>query len=130
MDITYLLYIDDDPDDYEFFAEAIADLLPGTRVMWLTHCNDLPEFLRTNEIDIIFLDFHLPKLSGKECMSLIRSHEDHYNTPIVFYSTISVQEQNKMPKDNNVYFISKPYTYEQLKEQLAVFFREHAMLGT
>jgi CheY-like chemotaxis protein len=124
MKIQQLLYIDDDPDDYEIFADAMKDVLPDTLIHWLATCTDLYTFLDTHKMDTVFLDLHLPKISGKECLSIIRSHPRYCDVPVVFYSGSNVHEFEKLDAGENTYFISKADTFTELKDLLQHFFSE------
>jgi len=122
MKIQQLLYIDDDPDDYEIFTEVLKEILPGTIIHWLPTCMDLHMFLDNHAIDIIFTDMYLPKINGWDCLSIIRSHRQHQQTPVVFYTGSDLRDFTNMPKNKNTFFISKANTYGELRKLLQQFF--------
>jgi len=81
-----ILLIDDDQDQLRFFVDAL------NRVSNHTHCI----FARSAEIaykaldvitpDFIFLNMHLPKISGIACLARIREFRHLRHVPVFVYS--------------------------------------------
>ncbi|RRB00825.1 response regulator [Larkinella rosea] len=92
-----ILLAEDDVDDRDFFADFLGDrtdirLLPGltTGVEVIEYLNgvSLSELLP----DVIILDQNMPKLTGLETLSYIRSNERFSRIHVVIYSTYVGQE--------------------------------------
>jgi two-component system LytT family response regulator len=78
------IIIDDEPD-----AVALMELLIGQTTAWVlkAKCYDALEalaFLKTNQVDFIFVDINMPKLTGMELATLLPKH-----TKIVFTTAYS-----------------------------------------
>lgn len=82
----FIFYLDDDLDDLIFFRNIAESM--GNRVATFTDGYDMLQalFLQWEEVDIIFLDIHMPILNGEEILNLIRKSENYSNIPIVMIS--------------------------------------------
>jgi CheY-like chemotaxis protein len=116
-----ILCTDDDEDDREFFAQAIADLHLNSPVVF---CKNGPELLarlgdkNTDIPDIIFLDLNMPILSGLETLQKIREEDRFKNIPIIaIYSTSTTIDEvrNTFGLGANVYIV-KPISFGDLKK--------------
>lgn len=84
--------IDDDPDDQEFFSTAIRSIDRNFKCITCDDAIKAIEKLRSDPLprpDLIFIDMHLPRLSGKEAIPEIKRIEAVRDVPIVLYSTSS-----------------------------------------
>jgi CheY-like chemotaxis protein len=71
-----LLYIDDDPDDRELFAEALSRIDSGAELVVVDSCMEGLRLLNENngnKFDLIFLDINLPAIDGRECLKLLKA---------------------------------------------------------
>lgn len=101
------IIIDDEPD-----AIALVELLIGQSTTWTlkAKCYDALEalaFLKTNQVDFIFLDINMPKLTGMELASLLPPQ-----TKIVFttaYSEYAVESYAFQTID----YLLKPITLKR-----------------
>lgn len=85
--VCYL--IDDDDDDRDFFAIALAEV---DRTVLLKTAESAEKALQTLEArevipDIIFLDINMPRIDGWECLRLMRKLPSLKETPVIIYST-------------------------------------------
>ena len=69
------------------------------------------------EYDLIFMDIHMPKMSGYEAIKRIRELENRKNKIVVTTATAFGEELNKLDKLTDG-FISKPYNGEKMLETL------------
>lgn len=119
----YIYLADDDSDDRDFFADAIAELDPAVILkqardgMYLMDnllsipFNELPEF--------IFLDINMPRKSGLECLQEIRNHEKLKQVIVIMLSTSNDPENIQMAHELGATFYAvKPSSYEKLKSLL------------
>lgn len=116
--ITVFL-VDDDVDDREMFAEAVADL--DIQVHLICAEDGLALFSKLMELnavlpDLIFLDLNMPNMNGKECLDKIRKSEQFQHIPVVIYSTSSSVNdvEDTFSKGANLY-VRKPFSYQELK---------------
>jgi len=85
-----LLLADDDTDDCTFFREALEEL-PLTAS--LTTVNDGVELMRllsgelTSFPDMLFLDLNMPRKTGYEILSEIKSNDKLKHLPVIILST-------------------------------------------
>jgi CheY-like chemotaxis protein len=93
-----IVFIDDDPDDTAFFCEVIAylhDLDPLHQGEPPIHCIQLNDSRKAIDVlseievlpDYIFLDINMPVVSGKECLSHLKSLSRFAHIPVIMFST-------------------------------------------
>lgn len=84
-----LLYIDDDPEDREFFSEAVSRIDPAimchTAKDGAQGLRDLDEMIVMP--DFIFLDVNMPVMNGKQFLIEIKQRPRLRSIPVVIYST-------------------------------------------
>ena len=124
-----ILLADDDMDDCLFFKDAIEELkLP----MQLATVHDGEELMHhlwsaANLPHAIFLDLNLPRKSGFECLTEIKSHPTLKNIPVVIFSTSYDREKaNLLYNEGAHYYICKPSDFEELK---IVVYKAITLLG-
>lgn len=89
-----IVYVDDDPEEFEFFREALHKV--GTaNPCTLTELNDsrrLFEVLEADRPELIFVDLNMPVLGGKQLLSMLKDECCvHRAIPVVIYSS-SIKE--------------------------------------
>ena len=90
-----IFYADDDLDDLEVFTEIVNNL--GRKVLTFSYGDDLMHQLKNPPptAGIIFLDINMPKRSGLEILSEIRSAKHWKDLPVVMLSTSDSEETIK-----------------------------------
>lgn len=73
------------------------------------------DFLRTQSVDLIFLDIHLPKMSG---LDFLRSNPNH---PKVILTTAFPEYALESYQFNVVDYLLKPFTYERFSQAISKF---------
>ena len=115
-----LLLADDDLDDCTFFREALDDLALEASLETVNDGAELMFFLtKKNQIlpDALFLDLNMPRTSGFECLSEIKSIEELKHLPIIIFSTSMDRDVVDMLYDKGAnYYIRKPGEFSALKE--------------
>jgi CheY-like chemotaxis protein len=86
MEALKILVVDDDVDDYLFFATAIKKYQAAVDLHYRREGNEVINFLRINPIDIIFLDLYMPGMDGISCLKEIRSNAAFKHIPIIIFS--------------------------------------------
>src|SRR6186713_977927 len=116
-----LLLADDDVDDCIFFKEALEEL-PFTSS--LTTVNDGVELMqllkRSNNLpDMLFLDLNMPRKTGYECLSEIKSDDKLKNLPVIIISTSFEHDVvNSLYKEGADFYLCKPGDFSVLKQRI------------
>jgi CheY-like chemotaxis protein len=118
--------IDDDEDDRLFFNMALNGLEYGGEIS----CHQdgeaaLEQFSNKNTPvpDIIFLDWNMPKLDGRQCLAAIREIPLYNSLPIIIISTSSaIQDIQDAHRLGATYFLSKPGSILELQKRLQHLF--------
>jgi CheY-like chemotaxis protein len=115
--------VDDDIDDQQFLIEALVENNPFSQCFTASNGEEAITQL-TNAIvptpDVIFLDLNMPRLNGKQCLVMLKNSPSFQHIPVVIYSTTSnkqeIQEINELGAS---YFLIKPDSFKELREELA-----------
>ncbi|MFH6968861.1 response regulator [Flavobacterium johnsoniae] len=115
-----VVLVDDDQDDREFFADAIASLdIPFTLHSYKNALEVVSEIQSGsfNVPYIMFLDINMPGMSGFELLEMIRNMEQFRSVPVIaIYSTSSDNEDiNKSIKLGANGYITKPTSFQNLQ---------------
>lgn len=118
-----ILLTDDDQDDKDFFADAIADIHLNFPVEFCKNGLELLDRLYDKNLfvpDIIFLDLNMPIISGFEALQQIRENGMFKDIPIIaIYSTSASEEgiKHAFGLGANAYIV-KPVDFNDLKKLL------------
>jgi len=111
-----ILLIEDDIDDFMFFRDALTEAELEVDLKIATRCTNIMEVLEKDQLpDIIFLDLHMPMVSGNECLKTIRNVSSLNHIPVVIYSTSasSFDIDDTFAGGANLYF-TKPSSFQLL----------------
>jgi CheY-like chemotaxis protein len=115
-----LTLADDDLDDCMFFKEVLEEL---PVVVKLTTANDGVQLMQllaskaTPLPDALFLDLNMPRKSGFECLSEIKTNDKLMNLPIIIYSTsLNTEVVDLLYQKGANYYIRKPGGYQELRK--------------
>lgn len=115
-----ILYADDDPDDLEFFIEAVSEVYPS--VECITAKDGLEALDRLGSIEVlpnfVFLDINMPKMGGLMCLQHMRQNPKTKAVPVVIYSTALRECDRQILQDNNARFLLKSTSFALLKDAL------------
>jgi len=114
-----ILIIDDDQDDQGFFVEAMQEI-GDINVMSLSDCMNVTPFLDSHHtFDAVFLDFNIPGINGKTCLSEIKAHPRYKNVPVFMLSgSVSEKDFSDFFEAGAQRFIVKPTTHAGLVNSL------------
>ena len=75
----------------------------------------------TQEIDIVFLDWNMPKMTGIEFVKKVRSNRDADHIPLIMITSIKTIDKVEMATNESGVdaFVSKPFTVNELKFKLS-----------
>ena len=113
--------VDDDRDDREIFIEALAEIDDSLNCITAENGEDAIKKLHTGVFvpNFIFLDLNMPLMNGRECLIEIKNIERLQGTPIIIYTTSSLQkERDELVKLGATKFITKPTNFNELCHSL------------
>jgi CheY-like chemotaxis protein len=113
-----ILFVDDDPDDFELFREALTSLNAKATCLHVLDGKEAIDLL-SDEImtlpDYIVMDVNMPRMGGKECLVKIKKTRRLENIPVIFYSTTSNPDEIERCKELGAKnFIVKPGRFKEL----------------
>ncbi len=117
--LPYILLADDDLDDCFMFEKALNEL-PIKANLQIVYDGD--ELLRDLSLknnglpNLIFLDLNMPRISGMDCLKVIKSSEELKRIPVVIFST-SMHDtlERKLIDVGARECIRKPSSFQDLK---------------
>ncbi|HEY0610303.1 MAG TPA: response regulator [Chitinophaga sp.] len=118
-----LLIIDDDPDDREFFCDAVKEV-DGSAICY-THKNGLEaiDMLSSDQSpipDYIFLDLNMPVLGGKQCLAELKKIKKLERSHIIIYTTSKLTDDfSETIHLGAMHFLTKPTKFSELCQALA-----------
>jgi len=121
MNQVNVLVVDDKPENLLAMESTLTGL--GPNLVFVTSARQALRYLLTEDVALILLDVQMPGVNGFELAELIRQREHTQNTPIIFISATSVDEQYifKGYSLGAVDYITKPYEPEILKSKVSYF---------
>lgn len=121
-----VLLIDDDPDDCFFFSTAICDLGIDIEVFIEMDSQNAIKSLEHGRIpvpDLLVLDWHMPKVSGSNCLTAIRRLTHYSSVPIVVITTsTALYDSEEATRLGASYFFTKPSSISELRDLLRHIF--------
>lgn len=118
----HLLLIDDDPDEFDIFMDALRAAGLNFRYSSALRVKEALEMLQRLIPDYIVLDYNMPKINGLECLAEIKSMQQLKHVPVVMYSASMDEEQVKMAmRLGAAGCIKKPYDMRMLASLLQPF---------
>jgi CheY-like chemotaxis protein len=113
--------VDDDRDDREIFIEALAEIDDSVRCVTAENGEDAILKLHSDVFipNFIFLDLNMPRMNGRECLIEIKNIERLQETPVIIYTTSSLQkEKDELVKLGATKFLTKPANFKELCHSL------------
>jgi CheY-like chemotaxis protein len=104
-------------DDDEMVLIALDELLrpEGYEVHTLSSGNEALKRLEQDDYDLLMLDIIMPEIDGFELCKKIREKENYRETPIVFLTAKSQEEDRAQGSEAGAnLFLSKPISPEKL----------------
>lgn len=116
-----ILFIDDDPDDREFFELALSNITANIDYSAHSSATEALRALQSNAPgpDLIFLDINMPMMDGREFLTRIKSIDSLKHIPVIMFSTASDWDTIKESIGlGAASFITKPTRLETLIDLL------------
>lgn len=125
MNNKVLLYIDDDPEDMDFFCEAVRTIDPSCICVGAKNGAEGLKLLSTLTPDLIFLDINMPVMDGKETLKSIQVDSRLNKLPVFMLSTTSnAREREVFRKLGAKACLVKPNSFEALCTTLKDFLQK------
>lgn len=112
--ISFFL-VDDDIDDVFLFQEVLQDVAPQIQLRTAANGQEALDALKmlvqegTALPDLIFLDLNMPRMDGKQCLTLLKENERLQYIPVIIYTTSShSRDIEEAMQKGAVSFITKP----------------------
>ncbi len=114
-----ILLIDDDMDDCYLFHRAVSEISNDLVVHCAYSGDNLPAILERTKPCIIFIDLHLPKRDGLECLRQIRRVPSLQDIPVILWSgTCNAKNMSTAYNEGAQYCFEKPYCVNDLIDEL------------
>ena len=111
-----ILAVDDSP---AILQSVWAVLNDSYQVLVLAKPEEIDKVLQKQKPDLFLLDYKMPGLSGFELVPIIRSYEEHKDTPIIFLTSDgSMDNVTSALALGAMDFIVKPFKPDILKEKI------------
>ncbi len=116
-----ILLVDDRPDNLLVMKTILEDL--NQNLICASSAREALKFILLEDVALILLDVQMPGLSGFEFAELIRERERTQDTPIIFVSATSLDEQYvfKGYALGAVDYLTKPFQPEILRSKVLFF---------
>ena len=103
-----VLLIDDEKDLLEVIGAFIEDL--GYKIIKAASCKETLEILKSNEVDVIVLDYMMPDIDGVTCLKRIRA--DGIKSPVIMFTAYPERTSMQEVEGFNVVgFVPKSSSY-------------------
>jgi CheY-like chemotaxis protein len=112
-----VLFVDDDQDDYDLFAEALTTFNPNARCLHTKDGDEALQLLRRLSTlpDYVFLDINMPMMEGRTCLAAIKADPKLQNLTVIMYSTsINTKQALELKELGAKECIVKPSSYTSL----------------
>lgn len=92
MNKTIIAIIDDELPIARYLKKTLEKDEQNFQVYDFTDGNKALEFLHDNSVDVIIIDVMMPVINGFEFAVKLREYENHKTTSLIFYSSITKNE--------------------------------------
>lgn len=112
----HILFVDDDPDEFYLFNEAIEQSFLPVTMCRAKDGRQLLKHLDSGELpDIIFMDVNMPYKDGIETLTEIKANSGLKNIPVVIFSTSrNINQINSCYQKGASYYVVKPETFDDI----------------
>ena len=115
----HILIVEDEKGIVDFLKQGLEE--EGFVISYATNGKEGLDLAISLPIDLVLLDWMLPKMTGIEVCKVIRLHK---NIPIIFLTAKdTVQETIEGLKAGANDYIKKPFSFDELLERIKIHFR-------
>ena len=113
----YILYAEDDQDDFVFLKNAIEQINPEINLVNVESGYDLIRFLQDRDAgsfpSLIIMDLKMPMLDGQETLDLLKLDDRLKSIPVVLFSGSTNPKDIDLANLVGSQIIKKPSRYEE-----------------
>jgi CheY-like chemotaxis protein len=116
-----IMIIDDDEDDCALMAETLNEIDPDIKCKMIYNGRDAFDHIveSKEKPSIIFLDIHMPQMSGIEFLKLLKADPEFLPIPVVICSDSRlIGEMEECKKLGAIHFIMKPASFVLIKYEI------------
>lgn len=119
-----ILYVDDDLEDTEVFNEIILEIDPSIDCNTCSRHTEITDYLKDSCPDLVFLDYRMPIIDGKEILKSLKDHHCFSSMKIIMYSTyMSDWDKEECKKLGAYECLQKMGDFHSLCEQISALIK-------
>lgn len=118
-EIRHICLVEDDPDDYYLFEKILREVNNTIKLTWFQTSERLLVFLKTGSDlpSLIVLDMNMPKMSGLECLEVIKKEPTLTHIPVIIFSTAGVSKTFNLAYEAGAHkYLLKPFGVDDLRK--------------
>jgi CheY-like chemotaxis protein len=120
-----ILYVDDDADDHEIFAEALSAVNPSIELVGCFTVMEAARIISHQTFDYVFLDYRMPVADGNALLPLLFEMRQTARTKVIMISThMSEAEIDDCRKSGADDCYSKTGNFDELCRLLSMILNE------
>jgi len=116
-ELSSVLLIDDDRDDYDLVLEAFQDINPRIKVYFVSRCEEVIRYSQKS-FDLVLLDINMPYHDGFSWLKGIREKGYDKLPVIMFTNSLSPADIVRSYKEGASLYFPKPESFSKLKKAL------------
>ncbi len=119
-----ILLVDDSVMNLVLARSIVQTMLPKVKITEVDSGEKAIEFLKKNQVDLVFMDVQMPEMSGYEATQHIRNQLNLVDVPIVALTAgIILGERERCLAAGMNDYLSKPISTEELREVMRNFLK-------
>ena len=124
--VKYCLLVEDDPEDQEFFIDALHSISSTTGCYAVLNGEEALLTLAQEQFtpDYIFTDINMPRMGGLEFLKTLKGIAKFRNIPVIIYSSEYSEAQIQKVKNLGALAIYRKTRFDTLKEILRRYFHD------
>ncbi len=124
--IKYCLLVEDDPEDREFFIDALHSISSTTGCYAVANGEEALFTLAQEDFtpDYIFTDINMPRMGGLEFIKILKGIKKFQDIPVIIYSSEYSEGQIQKVKGLGALAFYSKTRMGALKEILKKYFQE------
>ena len=119
------LLVEDDPEDQEFFLDALHSVSANTGCYAVSNGEEALFMLQQERVnpDFIFTDVNMPRMGGLEFLKKIKAIEGLQNIPVIVYSSSCSEDEAQKVKQLGASAVYCKTRIGALKDILKLYFQ-------
>lgn len=115
-----ILYVDDDPDDQEFFIDSLQGIYPQVNCIAAENGMQALDLLKNIPVPkCIFIDINMPLMNGIELLQILKTIPNYASIPAFIISTsVSDSDKSLVKELGALNCIIKPTSQQDLTKVL------------